>query len=97
MATSIRNGKGTEEAILTRVFRPHEADLSPDVARAILQFGFDEADRVRMHELVVKNQEAELSTAEKTELDNFRRVGNLVSILKAKARLSLKGTGKTRR
>ena len=41
-------------------------------------------------ELARKNQAGTLSTKDRTELDNFMRVGNLIDLIQAKARLSLK-------
>ncbi|WP_261341159.1 hypothetical protein [Fimbriiglobus ruber] len=43
-----------------------------------------------MHDLAVKNQEGDISAAEQDELDGYRRVGRLLDLIGAKARLSLK-------
>ncbi len=79
-----------EEAILKRVIKPHESNLPVTVARAILRFDFDQSDRDRMHELVVKNQSAILTEEEKAELDGYVHVGRLLDLLRSKARRSLK-------
>jgi hypothetical protein len=78
-----------EAAILTRVIRPGQDDLSP-AARALLQFDFPAEDRERMHELAVKNQAGKLTAAERHELDGYLRIGRLLDLLGAKARLSLR-------
>jgi hypothetical protein len=83
----------SDTAILTRVIQPKQGDLSSSAARAFLEFGFPEADRKRMHELAVKNQAGALTAAEEEELDAYVRVGQLVDLLAAKARLSLKKRG----
>jgi hypothetical protein len=83
-----------EAAILTRVLQSPDGDLPPAAARAVLKFGFPPRDRVRMHELAVKNQEGALSGAEAQELDSYRRVGRLLDLLAARARRSLAKRGR---
>jgi hypothetical protein len=82
-----------EAAILTRVVQPNHHDLSPAAARALLKLDFTDSDRQRMHELAVKNQAGALLGAEEHELDSYLRVGRLLDLLGAKARLSLKKRG----
>ncbi len=53
----------TEAAIWARVIHPN-GELTPQVARTILQLEFSEADRQRMHELSEKAQEGALSAEE---------------------------------
>lgn len=94
MATVSRN-HGSQEAILSRLIRPQEQTLSEAAARAILQIEFDPRDRERMRELAAKNQEGVLTEKEQDELDNYLRIGRLVDLLCAKARLSLVRSGST--
>ena len=84
---------GFEAAILARVVQPNSDDLSPASARAFLKFYFTDDDRERMHELAVKNQSGKLTAVEKHQLDSYVRVGRLIDLLAAKARLSLKKRG----
>jgi hypothetical protein len=84
-----------EAAILARVIQPDRDDFSPGAARAILKFTFPQADRDRMHELAIKNQEGRLTAQEEQELASYRRVGRLLDLLGAKARLALKQNGRT--
>jgi hypothetical protein len=84
-----------EAAILARVIRPDQGDLPPEAARAILQFTFSKADRDHMHDLAVKNQRGTLTPQEEQELASYRRVGRLLDLLGAKARLALKKNGRT--
>jgi hypothetical protein len=79
----------SEAAILARVIQPEQDDLSPAAAKALLKLGFTQGDRDRMHELAVKNQDGALAEAEQHELDSYRRVGRLLDLLVARARLSL--------
>jgi hypothetical protein len=85
---SSRKLPNDEAAILGRVIRADD-DLSPTAARALLKLSFPPADRDRMHELAVRNQDGSLTPAESRELDSYRRVGRLLDLLAARARRSL--------
>ncbi len=88
MATVTRS-RNSEAAIWERVIHPN-GELTPQNARAILEIDFTDEDRERMHELAIKNQRGKLSPEEEADIDNFCRVGNLLSILHSKARRVLK-------
>ena len=79
-----------EAAILSRVIQPDHNGLNQAAARALLKLEFTGDDRRRMHELAVKNQAGDLTADEQQELDDYLRVGRLLDLLGAKARLSLK-------
>ncbi len=80
----------TNEAdLLSRIIAPDEATFSPDAARCILELEFQPPDVQRMHDLTEKNQKGVLSEGEQDEMHVYMRVGNLLSILKSKARKSL--------
>jgi hypothetical protein len=81
--------EATDVAILGRVLQPEKPTLSPEAARSILALEFGQADRERMHQLALKAQDGMLTADEEAELDNYRRVGNLLSLMKSKARQSL--------
>jgi hypothetical protein len=82
----------SESCILERVIKPKERSLSPAAARAILRLDFDDADRVRMHELAVKNQQGKLTKQEQVELHGYLHIGLFLDLVRSKARLSLKRT-----
>jgi hypothetical protein len=50
-----------EAAILNRLLRPEQDNLSVAAARAILKIDFDQYDRDRMHELARKAREGTLT------------------------------------
>jgi hypothetical protein len=77
-------------AILRRVVNGKNAALSEEGARAILGLDFDQADRKRINDLAAKNRAGQLTAAEEEELDHFIHVGQLLGILKSKARQALK-------
>jgi hypothetical protein len=79
----------TEAEIWFRILHPDEK-LTPKVARAILNLSFPASDLSRMHELSRKAQEGELTSEENDQMDAFERAGSLLSVLKSKARQTLK-------
>src|SRR4051812_3283141 len=78
-----------EVAILARVLGDDNGQLPGDLARYILDVTFSERDKARMHDLAVRNQKDELSPAEQEELSAFGKAGDLLAILKSKARRAL--------
>jgi hypothetical protein len=90
----------SEIAIFSRILEPDQATLSAAAARAILALSFSPADRDRMRQLSAKAQQGTLSPAEQDEINNYERVGHILSLMKSKARRSLKGrsgsNGKTK-
>ncbi len=82
-----------EAAILGRLIRPEQDDLSPEAARSILRLEFDEQDRARMHELAVRAQQGTLSAADEADLSSYRGVGRLLELMRSKARRSLRRAG----
>ena len=84
-----------ETAILTRAIQPNGAKLSATAARAILRIRLDPSDAARLHEFLIKNQNAALTADERGELDGYLYVGLLLDLLQAKARAAL--ARKTRR
>jgi hypothetical protein len=81
-----------EGQIWDRVLRPTTKTLSVVAARSILRLDFAPVDRERMRELAAKAQEDLLTAAEMEEIRDYERVGNLMALLKSKARLRLKRT-----
>jgi hypothetical protein len=85
---------GTSDgAIFSRVLEPDRATLGPVAARAILALGFSQADKDRMRQLPAKAQEGSLTPEEQAEINIYKRVGHILSLMKSKARRSLKGRG----
>jgi hypothetical protein len=89
MTTATRPPGENEVTILARILSNENGQLPTDLARYILNLGFSERDKARMHDLAVRNQDDALSAAEKEELFAFAKAGTLLSILKSKARRTL--------
>lgn len=83
----------TESDILDEIVRPGDPSFPPDAARSILELTFSERATERMRELSDRNNQGALVPDEESELACFRRVGLLIDLLQAKARLSLKNAG----
>jgi hypothetical protein len=66
-----------------------ERKTFPETARAIPELGFDTRDQDRMDMLSRKAREGILSADERTELETYLRVNDLLTILQSKARQSL--------
>ena len=79
-----------EVPILARVLSKDDGQLPPATARYFLTLEFTDADKARMHELAVRNQDGLLTDAEEQEMIAFAKAGSLLSILKSRARRSLK-------
>jgi hypothetical protein len=79
-----------DTAILTRAISPASKSLSRDVAEEILQWDFPPEDKQRMAELSAKARAGELNSEEEAEIDSYVRVGHIVNLMQAKARLAIK-------
>lgn len=82
----------SEAALWGRLFDPTSHELSTDVARYIITLSFPQPDLDRMHELANKARASTLTLEEQIELDNYERVGHVLSLMKSKARKALKKT-----
>jgi hypothetical protein len=80
----------TEGAIWSRLLQPRSGTLPQAAARGILTIGFPDDDKARMHELAQRNGEGTLSPSEREELHTYIRVADVLALLHAKARRSLK-------
>jgi hypothetical protein len=85
---------GTSEvAIFGRVLDADHATLTVPAALTILTFGFGDADKDRMRELSSKANQGTLTEEEQEEINNYEKVGHMLSLMKSKARCVLKKAG----
>ena len=80
----------TELDILSDVIDAGADTLSPEVASSLLKWRFSRRACERIAELTERNQRGELSDVQREELDRYLRVGSLVNLVQAKARLALR-------
>ena len=88
--TATNHAGPSEVAILARVLGNEQGRLPLALARYLLNLGFHDGDKARMHDLAVRNQDDALSPAEKEELLAYAKAGTLLSILKSRARRALR-------
>ena len=79
--------------ILEHVVSPMNGGMTPDAARAILDLKFDKDATRRIRQLLQKNNRGTISADERITLEKFLRIGKLIDLFQAKARLSLKEAG----
>jgi hypothetical protein len=78
-----------EADLWERIVHP-EGPMSRATAERILTLSLPADEKARMHELAERNRAGKLSPDEAEALDNYCRVGNLLSLLKSRARQLLK-------
>lgn len=64
--------------------------MSAEVAEAVLEWKFTSRAVTRINRLAERNRQGKITARERQELEKYLRVGNLINILQAKARLALK-------
>ena len=80
----------TELTIWEMILRPHFGEMTPRTAKRILDLSIPDTERTRMKALLAKAKAGTLSREEALDLDEYERAGNMLSVLKAKARRILK-------
>jgi hypothetical protein len=80
-------------AVWSGIINADEPDMPVDEAKAILRWQFKQEDKDRIEELLDRNNEGELEDFEIDILDEYLKIGEVVGMLHAKARLSLKRQG----
>ena len=90
MRTPTDHASQSEVAILARILGNGDGKLPLPLARYILTLGFSDQDKSRMHDLAVRNQQDALAPGEKEEMLAYCKAGTLLSILKSRARRTLK-------
>jgi hypothetical protein len=68
--------------------------MTPALARSVLNWKFTSEEEARIHELMEKNRESDISSVELQELETYVRVWAAVSARQSRARLFLKRRSK---
>jgi len=89
MSTSTTTARETEVTILGRLLGDDRGQFTPEMARHILDRDFSDRDKARMHDLAVRNQDDALTELELEELHAYGKAGDVLAILKSKARRTL--------
>jgi hypothetical protein len=80
----------SEAAIWERLIQAHKDELSPEAAEFLLAVDFGDTDRKRMLQLAEQSEAGALTAEEQSEYDGYLHVGNLLAVMRSKARLALK-------
>ncbi len=80
-------------AVLEQLAELEVESISPATARKILEFQFGASHHTRVEALSQQAQSGTLTPAEQEDLDEYIRVGTLLSILQSRARRALKAAG----
>lgn len=76
--------------VLARAIQPNAGGMSPALAEEVLRFSFPAEDRQRCDELSAKASAGTLTEEEGRELDELLIAGDILGLLQAKARASLR-------
>lgn len=90
MQTTLAATEAIEGRIWDRLLQPKNGTFPKAAAHEILGFNFTDTEKARMHDLAQRNGEGKLLPSEKEELEGYIRVANVLALLHAKARRSLK-------
>ncbi len=85
----------SESDILSEVLAVEQGDLSPEVAQSVLRWKFPSRTAKRITQLAQRNQRGTITTSERETLERYLRVGSLLNLVQAKARLSLQMAART--
>jgi hypothetical protein len=75
--------------ILCELFSPEAPPMSPEAAQWALSVRLTDEQKERMLELADLSSQGRISESQRRELESFRDAGNFLTVLHAKARLSL--------
>jgi|SRR5580700_7365068 hypothetical protein len=81
----------SEAAIWARLMQAcDKKELSAEAAEYLLAVDFEERDRERMLQLAEGSEAGTLTAEEQIEFDGYLHVGNMLAVMRSKARLALK-------
>lgn len=83
----------TDLDIFRRLIDGPGTSFSAAEAEAILKIGFGGDDEKRMARLAARNNAGKLTPKERAELESYVRVGDVLGLLKSRARTVLRNAG----
>jgi hypothetical protein len=90
MVANIDPARESDGLLLMDLLAPDDAVFPPEVAQWILSIKFSDDRQARMLDLADRGNQGTLSDAEKDEIHRYARVGDVLTLLHCKARLSLR-------
>ena len=91
MVTSVPMATTLDAEAFDRATDPLFRFLTPEQARALVEYAGDEALRRRVDELASRNTEGLLTEAERAEDEGSVRANKVIAVLQAKARKLIAG------
>lgn len=85
----IATGRKPRSVSLSRLLEPLSKSLTVETAQKLVRVKADAKTQARVDYLAERCNEGELTPAERSEYERIVEVGDIVAILKAKARLLL--------
>jgi hypothetical protein len=85
-----KNPRSTDAGIFADLWDREPSKLTAPVAHYILKLHFTDDEKARVLELVRRNRDGSLTSAEISEMDSYLKAGDLLAILQSKARQYLK-------
>jgi hypothetical protein len=79
----------SEAAIWARLMQAYKNPLPAEAAEFLLAADFDQSDQARMRQLAERSEAGTLTGEERAEFDGYLHVGNLLAVMRSKARLAL--------
>ena len=79
-------------AILERAIKPTKAQMSRDMASAVLLMKFSDRDQKRMVSLLDLQKERDLTAKEMAEMESYRTAGYVIDVMQSQARQRLSGS-----
>ncbi len=76
----------TQGTILDRAISSISSGMSPEAARFFLSLSLAESDQERTNELAEKARQGALTQQDQTELDEYRRAGRTIEMLRIRAK-----------
>jgi hypothetical protein len=85
----------TYQEVLSEFFAADAPPMPPEAARWVLAMQLPDRRKERLLELLDLGNQGKLTEQQRHEMEAYRDAGNLISLLQAKARLSLQQCGPT--
>lgn len=79
----------TEGEILERIVAKGQVALSAGAARSLLELRFPARETARIRSLLRRNNSGTITANERIALDKYLRIGQLLDLIHARARLAL--------
>jgi hypothetical protein len=76
----------TQEAIIDEMLEPLAEALTPESAKLLAELRVPSTVQAQVDALAAKCNEGQLTPTEREDYENYVRIGNIFSLLKAKAR-----------